>query len=47
MRTTLDLPDALLRELKAQAALDGITLKNLVAELVECGLAPRSRSAKT
>ena len=42
MRTTLDLPDALLRQLKAQAALDGTTLKSLIAELVERGLAQRS-----
>ena len=42
VRTTLDLPDALLRELKAQAALDGTTLKSLIAELVERGLAQRS-----
>ena len=41
MRTTLDLPDALLRQLKAQAALDGTTLKSLIAELVERGLAQR------
>ena len=42
MRTTLDLPDALLRQLKAQAALDGTTLKSLIAELVERGLAQRT-----
>lgn len=42
MRTTLDLPDALLRQLKVQAALDGTTLKSLIAELVERGLAQRS-----
>ena len=42
MRTTLDLPDELLRQLKAQAALDGTTLKSLIAELVERGLAQRS-----
>ncbi len=41
MRTTLDLPDALLRQLKAQAALDGTTLKSLIAELVERGLMQR------
>lgn len=39
MRTTLDLPDALLRQLKAQAALDGITLKDTIRTLVERGMA--------
>ena len=38
MRTTLDLPDALLRQLKARAALDGTTLKALVRGLIERGL---------
>ena len=38
MRTTLDLPDQLLRQLKAQAALEGTTLKQLVLTLVERGL---------
>ena len=47
MRTTLDLPDALLRELKAQAALDGTTLKSLIAELVERGLAQRGAKPST
>lgn len=39
MRTTLDLPDALLRQLKAQAALDGTTLKDTIRTLVERGMA--------
>ncbi len=38
MRTTVDLPDALLRELKAKAAIEGTTLKQLVLVLVERGL---------
>ena len=38
MRTTLDLPDALLRQLKAKAALEGKTLKELMRLLVERGL---------
>ena len=38
MRTTLDLPEALLRQLKARAALDGMTLKTLVLGLIERGL---------
>ena len=38
MRTTLDLPDALLRQLKAKAALEGTTLKALIRSVVERGL---------
>lgn len=39
MRTTLDLPDPLLRQLKSRAALEGTTLKQLVRETIERGLA--------
>ena len=39
MRTTLDLPDPLFRTLKARAALDGTSLKDLVVRLVQRGLA--------
>lgn len=38
MRTTVDLPDYLLRRVKARAALDGITLKELIHRFVEQGL---------
>ena len=38
MRTTLNLPDPLFCELKAQAALRGMKLKDLLTELVELGL---------
>ena len=38
MRTTLDLPDTLLRQLKAKAALEGTTLKALMRVMVERGL---------
>ncbi|MCS4510246.1 hypothetical protein [Xylophilus ampelinus] len=38
MRTTLDLPDPLFRMLKARAALDGTSLKDLVIRLVQRGL---------
>ncbi|MGI9218591.1 MAG: hypothetical protein ACR2JA_16525 [Hydrogenophaga sp.] len=38
MRTTLDLPDELMRHLKARAALEGRSLRELVLELVERGL---------
>jgi hypothetical protein len=38
MRTTLDLPDALLRQLKARAALEGTSLRVLMLNVVERGL---------
>ena len=38
MKTSLDLPDPLFRQLKAQAALQGSSLKNLVVSFVERGL---------
>lgn len=38
MRTTLDLPDDTFRQLKAQAALRGYKLKELVAQFIESGL---------
>ncbi len=38
MRTTLDLPDLLLREVKARAAMEGIKLKDYFARLVEAAL---------
>ena len=34
MRTTLDLPDSLLRELKSRAAMNGQSLKALLHELI-------------
>ena len=43
MRTTLDLPDELFRALKAQAALEGTTLKDLVEKLMRAGLAAHER----
>ncbi len=41
MRTTLDLPDPIFRRLKAESALRGQKLKDLVAELIEGGLEGR------
>ncbi len=41
MRTTLDLPDPLFRELKAESALRGVKLKELVEELLQTGLSRR------
>ncbi len=42
MRTTLDLPDDLMRELKIRAAGEGRRLKDVVAEVLRQGLASRS-----
>jgi hypothetical protein len=39
MRTTIDLPEALYRQIKAKAALEGVPMKALVQRLVERGLA--------
>jgi hypothetical protein len=44
MRTTVDLPDDLLRRAKSRAALNGTTLKELITRFVEQGL---RRSAPT
>ena len=38
MRTTLDLPDELFRQVKATAALKGATIKELLTRYVERGL---------
>ena len=44
MRTTLDLPDDLMRHLKSRAALEGRSLRDLVLALVERGMQePASR----
>ena len=42
MRTTIDLPDDLFRQVKARAALEGRKLKDLLAEYVEQGLSRSS-----
>lgn len=34
MRTTIDLPDSLFREVKAKAARDGVSLKELFTHLI-------------
>ncbi|MBE7419315.1 MAG: hypothetical protein HS128_16555 [Ideonella sp.] len=39
MRTTFDLPESVLHQLKARAALEGSTLNRLAVELIERGLA--------
>ena len=38
MRTTLDLPDPLMRRVKIKAASEGKKLKEVMAELIEAGL---------
>ena len=38
MRTTIDLPESLLRQVKARAALEGTTFKRLIRSFVEQGL---------
>ena len=38
MRSTFDLPDELMRQLKARAALEGRSLRDLLLELIERGL---------
>ena len=38
MRTTLDLPDNLMRELKSRAALEGVKLKDYFANIAQAAL---------
>lgn len=38
MRTTLDLPDPIFRDLKSRAAQEGVKLKDLVQEYIVAGL---------
>lgn len=38
MRTTLELPDSLMRELKARAALEGVKLKDYFANIAQAAL---------
>lgn len=38
MRTTLDLPDLVFRRLKARAAIEGLSLKDLLERYVTAGL---------
>lgn len=44
MKTTLDLPDSLMRQVKIRAASEGLKLKDLVADFLQQGLA-RSQPA--
>lgn len=45
MRTSLDIPDPLFRHLKARAAMQGITLRELMLSLVARGLNTVDESA--
>lgn len=45
MRTTLDFPDDLFRALKARAAIEGTTLKELIPRLVQAGMSTTERDA--
>lgn len=47
MRTTIDLPDTLYRQLKARAALEGRPVKVLVGDLLQRGLAASETPAQT
>lgn len=47
MRTSLDIPDPLFRHLKARAALEGSTLRDLVLSLVQRGLASQGPAPTT
>lgn len=38
MRTTLDLPDTLFREVKTRAVQQGVTLKDLLAQYIQAGM---------
>ncbi|MGB7728548.1 MAG: hypothetical protein WBL50_10980 [Candidatus Acidiferrum sp.] len=46
MRTTVDIPDALYRELKSKAAREKVSVKQLILRGVEVELRPRSSRRK-
>ena len=46
MKTTLDLPDELVREIKLRAVNEGRTLKDVIADLLRAGLAPARKSSR-
>jgi len=47
MRTTLDLPDELLTEIKVMCAQERATLKELIAELLRIGIKSRQTMVRT
>jgi hypothetical protein len=46
MRTTIDLPEDLFREVKTRAVQQGTTLKNLMTQFILSGLAVQEPSSK-
>ena len=46
MRTTIDIPDDVLRRAKARAALSGMKLKDLITRYVEMGLAQHAQEGE-
>lgn len=46
MRTTLDLPDQLMKQAKIAAVERGVTLRDLVAEALQHALAPKPGQAR-
>jgi hypothetical protein len=46
MKTTLDIPDDLFREIKAKAALEGLKLKDLVAEALRAVLSGKQSATR-
>jgi len=47
MRTTLDLPDPLFREVKTRAVQQGVKLKDLLAQYIQAGInAPASETSR-
>ena len=46
MRTTIDLPEDLFREAKTRAVQQGTTLKNLMTQFIQSGLAVQEPSSK-
>jgi hypothetical protein len=46
MKTTLDLPDELVREIKLRAVHEGRKLKEVVADLLRAGLSPVRTSSR-
>ena len=45
MRTTLELPDPLFREVKIRAIQQGVTLKDLLARYIQAGMAAPATAA--
>ena len=46
VKTTLDLPDELVREMKLKAAHEGRKIKDVVASLIAAGIVAESKAAK-